>query len=257
MTFGFGKFWVWEVLAEAFQNDKEKVFACYSKALSCKSPEEMLVSLRQKMANLLIQKSKFDEAKTEINLLIEARNSKGYKIPNEVIIWQSQEWYKNATSHKSNLEFYKSFIPVAESILFLDIPEELIFVDFVNSDKKMLNFIATETKFGFLKYDRFFRYVKIGDVLKVRFQGGSNEGMHQLYTAVKISDDVFENQFIKELEGVIRISEGKPFGFIEDVFIHPSLVTKLKLVDGMSFKGKAMKSFNKEKKQWSWKLINI
>lgn len=250
-------FWVWEVLAEAFQNDKEKIFACYSKALSCKSPEEMLVNLRQKMANLLIQKNKFDEAKTEINLLIEARNSKGYKIPNEVIIWQSQEWYKNATSHKSNLEFYKSFIPEAESILFLDIPEELIFVDFVNSDKKMLNFIATETKFGFLKYDRFFRDVKIGDVLKVRFQGGSNEGMHQLYTAVKISEDVFKNQFIKELEGVIRISEGKPFGFIEDVFIHPSLVTKLKLVDGMSFKGKAVKTFNKEKKQWSWKLITI
>ena len=30
---------------------------------------------------------------------------------------------------------------------------------------------------------------------------------------------------------------------------------KLKLADGMPYKGKAIKSFNKEKKQWSWKLI--
>jgi hypothetical protein len=41
-------FWVWEILAEAFSSDPEKVFACYCKALSCKNPDEMLVSLRQK-----------------------------------------------------------------------------------------------------------------------------------------------------------------------------------------------------------------
>jgi hypothetical protein len=248
-------FWVWEVLAEAFQNDEEKVFACYCKALSCKSPEEMLVNLRQKMANLLIQKSKFDEAKTEINLLIEARNSKGYKIPNEVIIWQSQEWYENATSHKSNLEFYKSFIPKAESILFLDIPEELIFVDFVNSDKKMLNFISSEEKFGFFKYERFLKVVKVGDILKVRFQGGTNQGIHQLYTCIRVEDNDFKRFFFKEIEGVVKIPTGKSFGFVEDIYIHPKMIERLKLVDGIIYKGKAMKSYNKEKKQWYWKLI--
>jgi len=91
--------------------------------------------------------------------------------------------------------------------------------------------------------------------LKVRFQGGSNEGMHQLYTAVKINDDVFKSQFMKEVQGSVKITEGKPFGFIEDVFIHPSLVGKYKLTNGMHFAGKAIKSFNKEKKQWTWKII--
>lgn len=248
-------FWVWEVLADAFKNESEKVFACYCKALSCKSPEEMLVSLRQKMAKLLIEKNRFEEAKTEINLLVTARNSKGYKIPSEVLNWQSQDWYTNATAQKSNVEFYKKFIPEAESILFSDVPEEKIMVEFVNSDKCILNFIASETKFGFLKYDRFFKKVEIGDVLKVRFQSGSNEGMHQLYTCIKSEDDIFKSQFIKDVEGKVRITEGKAFGFLEDIFIHPSLVIKLKLTDGMPYKVKAIKSFNKEKKQWSWKLL--
>ena len=251
------EFWVWEILADAFSNDPEKVFACYCKALSCKSPEEMLVGLRQKMAGLLIDRKNYNEAKTEIELLVKSRNEHTYRIPNEVINWQSQEWYSKASVLRSNNDFYKKYIPEAESILYYDIPEETIIVEFVNSDKKILNFIASESKFGFLKYDRFFKDVNIGDTLRVRFQSGSNEGMHQLYTAIKIDDDSIKKQFLKEVDGIVRIQSGKPFGFLNDIFIHPSLVTKLKLEDGMNFKGNAMKFYNKDKKIWSWKLINI
>jgi len=248
-------FWVWEILAEAFSSDPEKVFACYCKALSCKSPEEMLVGLRQKMARLLISKKLFNEARTELDLLNLARTTHKYKIPTEVTNWQAMDWYKTALSSKSNFGFYKSYLPIAESLLFNDVVEELLIVEFVNTDKKMLNFIASETKFGYFKYERFFSDIKIGDTLKVRFQGGTNEGMHQLYTAIKFNDDVFKNQFLKEVSGAIRISAGKPFGFLDDAFIHPSLVTKYKLIDDMQFKGKAIKSYNQEKKKWGWKLI--
>jgi len=248
-------FWVWEILAEAFIEEPKKVFACYCKALSCKSPEEMLVNLRQKMARIFVSKNYFNEAKTEIELLVKSRTNHGFGIPNEVVNWQSQEWYKNAITKTSNYNLYKKYIPEAESILYFDIPEELVIVNFVNSDRKMLNFVASESKFGYLKYDRFFNNVQIGDVLKVRFQGGSNEGMFHLNTAIKTEDDVFRKQFYKEVEGNVRISEGKAFGFLSDIFIHPSLVSKLNLTNGMPFIGKAIKTYNKEKKLLDWKLI--
>ena len=41
-------FWVWEVLAEAVEQDPEKVFSCHCRALICISPEEMLVGVRQR-----------------------------------------------------------------------------------------------------------------------------------------------------------------------------------------------------------------
>jgi hypothetical protein len=248
-------FWVWEILAEAFSSDPEKVFACYCKALSCKNPDEMLVSLRQKMVRLLIARKLYHEARTEIDLLVHARTEHGFKIPAEVTNWQGMDWYKTAVNSKSNFGFYKAYLPIAEALLFSDVPEEFVIVEFVNADKKILNFIASETKFGYLKYDRFFSDVKVGDTLKVRFQGGSNEGMHQLYTAIKVNDDAFKKQFMKELQGVVRIPAGKPYGFMDDVFIHPSSVSKYKLTDGMQFTGKALKSYNQEKKQWGWKLI--
>lgn len=248
-------FWVWEILAEAFNDNGDKVFSCYCKALTCNSPEEMLVSLRQKMAGLLISRNLYNEAKTEIELLIKAREDQGYKIPQEVANWQSAAWYETAVAQQSNKELYRQHSANAEALLFNNVPETSVIVEFVNSDKKILNFIESESRFGFFKYDRFFKNVEVGDILNVRFQGGSNGGMHQIYTAVKESDDSLKGEFVKEIEGEVRQQDGKAFGFVGDIYIHPNLMKSLKLRDGTMIKRKAIKTFNKEKKQWGWKIF--
>ena len=187
-------FWVWEIMAEAFSNDNEKVFACYCKALSCNSPEEMLVSLRQKMASIFISKGLYNEAKTEIGLLVTARQNHDFRIPAEVVNWQSQEWFNNANAKKSNFWFYKEYITIAESLLFSDIPEETVFVKFVNSDKKILNFSSQVSKQGFFKYERFLTDVKVGDILNVRFESKSSDGRCLVFTAVKSNNEFQKNQ---------------------------------------------------------------
>lgn len=250
-------FWVWVILSEAFPNEPDKIFSCYCKALLCKSPEEMLVSLRQKIAAIMISRKHYNEARTEIDLLVQARNNNDFKIPSEVEKWKSQEWYINATAQVSNTTFYKEYAALAESLLFSDTPEETIIVEFVNSDKKILNFIASETKFGFLKYDRFFKKIEIGDILKVRFQSGSNESMHQIYTAFKVEDEDFRKQYVKDIEGEFRIIQDKSFGFVDDIFVHPSLIQKNGLKNGDIIKCMAIKSYNPAKKQLSWKVANI
>jgi hypothetical protein len=249
------EFWVWQILAEALADDNEMVFACYCKALSCKSPEEMLVGLRQKMAAQLISRRLFNEARTEIDLLVHTKSEQGFKIPAEVANWQAADWYASATASESNYSFYKERISIAEAVLFRDVEEQLIIVENVNRDKKILNFIASDVKFGFLKYDRFLSRVEVGDILKVRFQGGSNGGSHQIYTATIEENEEFRKQFTKYVLGVVKISVGKNFGFVDDVYIHPSFVLKNKISDGMTITGQAIKSYNSEKKQWGWKLF--
>jgi hypothetical protein len=248
-------FWVWELLAEAFTNDPDRVFACYCKALSCKSPEEMLVSLRQKMAKILVGRELYNEAKTEIEQVRRTRKEYDFHIPGEVVYWVTRDWYKSAVASKSNLDFYRQYTSAAEEILFQDVAEEPVVIDFVNSDKKIANFIASEKKFGFFKYDRFLSDLKAGEMLKVRFQGGSPAGMYQLLTAVKAYDEELAKEFIRQVSGNIKIQGGKPFGFIGEAFVHPSLVKRYKLTDGADCSGRAVRSFNPDKKQWGWKLI--
>lgn len=249
-------FWVWQILAEAFSDNSEKVFACYCRALSCKSPEEMLVNLRQKMAIILIEKKHYNEAKTEIDLLLSARKEHKFTIPAEVSGWLEMEWYKSASSSRSNIGFYKNYLSAAESILFSDILEESVIVEFVNSDKKILNFIASENKFGFFKYERYLNSVKIGDTLNVRFENGQKEGLYRVYSIEKSDDKELKKLFTQVVYGPIKISEGKSFGFIDDIYVHPSFITRDNLLNGDFISVDAIKSFNKEKKAWNWKIYS-
>ncbi len=245
-------FWIWELFADVYSAEKDTVFACYCKALTCKSPGEMLIGLRQKMAKELILRNQFDEAKTEIEILMKIRKEKGYNVPNEISSWQSQDWYNKAVTQKSNFKLYEKHAHKAESVLFFDIREELIFVESVNKEKNILNFIASETKFGFLKYDKFFKNINAGEILKVRFQESSKDKYYSLYTAEKFQNDEFKAQFTKTVEGNINIPAGKNFGFVNDIFIHPTIIEKNNLQNNQFLQITATKKFNKSKNQWAW-----
>ena len=215
----------------------------------------MLVGLRERMVSKLLKRELYNEAKTEIEIIVKVRTKHEYKISNLLTTWQNQDWYKSAKASESNLNFYKKNAVEAEELLFLGIQEEYAIVDFVNAEKNILNFIVSDTKFGFFKYDRFFKHVKVGDILRVRFQSNDKDRLYKVYTASITKNDEFKSKFIKELEGIVKKSEGKTFGFIEDVFIHPTIMNKNNFVDGQNIKATAIKTFNNEKGTWSWKMI--
>ena len=59
------------------------------------------------------------------------------------------------------------------------------------------------------------------------------------------------------MEGVAVVPSGKKFGFLEDVYIHPSIITKYNITDGVHISGEVIKTFNQEKMKWGWKLISV
>ena len=121
---------------------------------------------------------------------------------------------------------------------------------FVNTDKNIANFIASEEKFGFFKFDRFIKILNIGDIVKVRFDGNGSDGLYRILSLEKSEDDNVRDQFIKSIKAELRIGEGKGFGFLQDVFVHPNFVRKYKLQDKQLIQGKAVTSFNASKKSW-------
>lgn len=250
-----GDFWVWELLAEAFHEDNDLVFACYCRALLCKSPEEMLVNLRQTMVSLLVQKKMFNEARTELDRIVDVRKENGWKISIVTMDWMESGWYKTSRPMKSNAELYKRYAPHADDALYADIPEDTVMVEFVNSSKKVLNYMTADERAGFFKYDRFLDKAEIGELLKVRIQINGNDAPSRVFTLSKVKDKELERQFIRPFEGNIKIMSGNPFGFVDDIFIPPDVVSGLKLVDGMTINGTAMKTFDKKKERWGWKYL--
>ena len=249
-------FWVWELMAEIFSEDKDIQFACYCKALSLKTPEDFLVKLRQTFAKVLIEKRMYNEARTEIQRIIETREKKKWPIPKQIVLWTEQEWYKSATVKKDNQDLYSNHIKQAEEILFQDIPEEIIAVEFVNENKSMLNFVKDKRKFGFFNYSGNLTKPQIGDLLKVRFNGDGQDGFYKILSAKKADSNVASDA-MKDFEGTIKVISPQNFGFIEDIFVEPKIIEESKLTDGQQVKGRAILSFNKKKNEWGWKAIEI
>lgn len=249
-------FWVWELMAEIFSEDKEIQFACYCKALSLKTPEDFLVKLRQTFSEMLINKKMYNEAKTEIQKIIETREKQEWKLPFQLVLWTAEDWYKSATSKKDNRDLYSNYIKLAEEILFQDIPEEIIAVEFVNENKNMLNFVKDKRKFGFFNYSNFLKNPQIGDLLKVRFTGDGQDGFYKILSATKAESNV-SSEALKKFDGNLKVVHPQNFGFVEDVFFEPKIISEHKLNDGMTVKGKAILTFNKKKNVWGWKAIGI
>jgi hypothetical protein len=117
--------------------------------------------------------------------------------------------------------------------------------------------LPPKKKFGFFKFDRFIKILNIGDIVKVRFDGNGSDGLYRILSLEKSEDDNVRDQFIKSIKAELRIGEGKAFGFLQDAFVHPDFVKKYKLQDKQLIQGRAIRSFNSNKKLWGWKLFEV
>ncbi len=251
------KFWVWEVLADIYPNKNENKLSCLCKALSLKNPDEFTIKTRQKLAELLISLNKFKEAKTEIQKIISIRKENNWGIPEKINEWTKQKWYLKIQSNKDNKAFYSLHLRNAEDILYTYIPEETVAIEFVNEDKAMLSFIQSRTKHGFFKYAGLIDNPKIGDLLKVRFANNNNKDDYYKILSAKLASKDDSCEAIKEFNGILKIKSTASFGFVEDIFIHPTLIVKHELDANTLISGKAILSYNKKQNQWGWKAFEI
>ena len=250
------EFWVWELIAEIFSEDKDIQFACYCKALSLKTSEDFLIKLRQTFAEMLIEKKMYHEAKTEIQKAITTREKHKWKLPRQIVKWIEQDWYNDAIAKNDNQDLYSNHIKQAEEILYEDIPEEVIIVEFVNENKSILNFVKDKEKHGFFNYSGKLTKPKIGDFLKVRFNGDGQNGFYKILSAKKDASTE-PSDAMKDFEGTIKVISSQNFGFIEDIFIEPKIIEESQLTDGQQVRGKAILSFNKKKNEWGWKAFFV
>lgn len=249
-------FWVWELLADVFPKEDERKFASLCKALSLKSPDDFLINTRQKITSLLIDKKLFNEAKTEIIKILSTRNDNNWRIPQQVQQWTKEQWYKSAISYSDNKGLYNRYSNKAEEILFQDIPEETVAIEFVNNNKNILSFIKDKSKYGFFKYSSFLEKPEIGDHLQVRLQGDGKDGYYKVLTVKKITGEI-KSQAIRTFKGKLKLIKPNNFGFADDVFIDPKTIAENNLEDNQEIKGKAILTFKKKKNEWGWKVIGI
>lgn len=249
-------FWVWSAVAELYENDREKRLAFLCKAVLCKVREHRLLKTRIRLVEALIQTGYLPEAKTEIERIYSICRDFGLETPDIIERWTNEDWFIDISSGGNTMSLYKKFSARADEMVFGNIPEETIVVDFVNEDKKVLSFIKPDREQGFFNYSRFLKRVRVGDVFRVRIEETRQEGRYNVFTIQK-GDDEYVDGLLQPFEGPVTNPMDKSFGFVEGMFIPPDLYVINNLRHGDFISGKAMIAYNKKKQEWGWKVIAL
>jgi hypothetical protein len=116
-------YWAWDLLGDIVsRTDEEAALGCYCKALSCTSEDKFTGKIRIKVAQRMLENDDFAAAKLEIETVVRSKESEGHKIPEAAAEITSQPWFAVIQAASSNRDFYKSHSPVAEALLFGDLP---------------------------------------------------------------------------------------------------------------------------------------
>lgn len=249
-------FWVWDLMADLFPEEKDMQFASYCKALSLNAPQEYVGKIRIKLTQLLVSEGSFQEAKTEIEAFTAAYAIQKWKIPAQITTWKNEPWYAEANARSNNNKLYEKYADKAEEILYLDVPEEIVLVEFVNKNKRMIHFVHDESRYGYFNYSGLLQQPQIGDLLKVRLRGNEQTGFQKLLT-VRQANPNTGIPAIKKFSGNVKVVLPMNFGFVDDVFLQPDMVRSEDLSEGQTVSGTAVLSYNKKKETWGWKAIVI
>ncbi|WP_026777257.1 hypothetical protein [Polaribacter sp. Hel_I_88] len=248
-------FWVWDLLGEAYSNDADVQVACLCKALTLNTKESFLVKVHQKLADLLVDKELYNEASAEIINSISIRQKNNWKINNELLKYTHQEWFAKDVHKNENKRFYIDQAVLAEELLYNNHEEIVVVIDFVNTNKKVVNFIKDKTTNGFFSYKHLKMNPKIGDIYNARLNPVGVDGFYKVLTFKRSPNTNAE--VIKNVSGNLRIAVNRDFGFINDNFVSPDLIKKHKLKNGDEITGKKILSFDKKKNDWGWKVFEL
>ncbi len=119
----FNEYWAWELLGDIYKpNAPETALSCYCKALLCSKETNFVSKVKIKLAELLIEIQDYSRAKFEIEEIITYKVHNKKKVPDSAESLKTQAWYEATSATASNREFYTSHAPVAEELLYSNLP---------------------------------------------------------------------------------------------------------------------------------------
>lgn len=252
-------YWVWQTLGDACDDDEQR-FCCYCKALTCRCKPEMLVTLKEEFAKILVRKELFDNAKTEIEEVLEVRRQRSWRVSDTLMSLTAADWYKTAKKLDDNKELYRRHAPMAEEMTFSDLNSLPIMITRLDTVKKIANFITPDRKEGSFVYSRFFKKSpEIGSTYNAYFSEMKKNGFCIVIKINPITLTEEWNKVIIDFDGIITLDKERRFGIVmsdnKNIFVPKPMLDGLDNTDIVS--GKAAKSFDRKKQRDGWTAFKI
>ncbi len=248
-------FWVWQTLGESMlRKDTELALACYCRALLCKNKEEMIVSLREETALLMLDNGQFAEAKYEIEQCIKTREKHWNKTNPTLEKLRRQEWFQQINATNNNNNFYNLYSVYADNIVWqLDI--QSILICHVNKEKHTASYITSDNKTGFFKIEKQQKFNN-NEVYNAVIHKKNKDSISTIKYYCK-NNEPLKSCFFQQFSARVKLQEGKNFAFVGKTYVPPEIIKKYNLTNDMPINAISIKTYNHTKKTFGWKIIEV
>lgn len=251
-----GEFWIWQILAEHHEEQNDLKLAFLSKALSCKTKEEFLCGIKERIIPTLLGLSRFDWARYELDDLVRIRGAKGWGLRSHHREYLQSDWYIQSKPTRQSSEF-RSLCEKADRVFaaFEENDQVTVFavVTHLQPEKQIFGFVDTEGKTGFTKSRTLPR---VGDSCELvgRYLGD----FFRLRALIKLEEPCEVTEIIKKNQsGILNVVPGKGFGFVGKVYVSQALIRESGAQNQNRVEGIALYDKVPGKKVKSWRMLTM
>ncbi len=258
------EFWAWAALGETYvPGEPAHALGCLCKAVTLRDDEVFLLTVREKLARVLVALENYSAAKGEVERILATRKNKNYRIPPGITEIMAEPWYSQTTPAQ-NADLYLAGARAADDLLFAD---KSPFVGVVtNIDEKSRSCFISFRLDGSARY-RYHRtpwerhLPDLGSFVTIRVRDIEGEGGKR-YEAVSMqpTESKPDQTFVKDFANDIKIihKQGKdPIGFSGEVFIPGALLKITTITNGMRVTGIAVREMNRAKGDYGWRAVRV
>lgn len=245
------EFWVWQVYAEAFEEDKEMYLACLCRAMTCKTKPEFLCGIKERLVTFLIGEGDYALAKSELEDLLEVRERNGWGKRHHHVAWVHSGWYTKTDGKKLD---YKELAKFSDQLLHEGIFEKRqALVTHVNKQKNVFGFLLGPGDSGFGKYSS---VPEEGRVYELELKKGK-KGFYEVRAAKLMDADHLIPGLMEKVSGRFKKIAGKKSGFVGNVFVSESDAAKYGLKEGEIIDGIAVANIVPGKNSLGWRILRV
>jgi tetratricopeptide (TPR) repeat protein len=144
--------WPWSLLGLILEGSRpQDALTCLAHASQLAREEQEVAKVRPRLAHLLVQASRFDEAAYEVKQALAYRELHGFKVPTDLAALAASDWYRRAVETGSLRRVPKAAASAQDLLDALD-ERELTYtrgvIDHVNAERR-LSYVATSAADGF------------------------------------------------------------------------------------------------------------
>ena len=252
------EFWVWQLLAEIYKDDKDIQLACLLRAVHCRTQETFLGKVRMKLVSVYAQRRDYARAKYHLDLMTSCYLEQGWRLPYEAQSWMRETWVNTVQSDATDGLDYRQY---TDDILARGAKQSIAVVTYVDMTRRRASLIYGERKRVNVPLSNLGLKVKEGTLLELKWFPGNDDNI--VVASAKIADKNALNNtsYIKSIKGKVSKRDNQAFAFVNggDVqcFIKPEMVQKHDIRNNDEVTVLAALDYNKGKNSWNWTAVSL